>query len=146
LPSDDKQFTDYGRGDDRSLEVQIRTHLFLTWAEIAVAQEGACNEVRQRARAAKKAGENLSPYMNAELKPSLLAVTSAAFCLETFAFELESLPQAGAARRSARSMVEKERQESETGEVSDDKLVLSYLRAGYNLDENATKTWPNDLP
>jgi hypothetical protein len=144
LPSYDPLLGDNASSTD-SLEVQIRAHLFLTWAEIAFAQEAVCNEVRHEAKAAKKVGGNLAPFMDGELRASILAITSAAFCLEAFAFELESLPGAESARQNARSMVEKARQESRKGRVPDDKLVLSYLKAGYNLDETATKTWPNDL-
>jgi hypothetical protein len=124
--------------------------MFLTWAEIALAQEAICNGVRHRAKAAKKAGENLSPFMEEEFRAALVAVTSAAFCLEAFAGELRSVPATPGvveyldSRRGKKPEPSDEAQPPGEDPQSHER-VLNWLKASYNLDAKTTATWLNEL-
>jgi hypothetical protein len=71
-----------------SLSIQIRTHLWVSWARVAITHEAVALAAR---KPAQQPGANLSLVLEREGDAGLVGICAAAFALEALSRELEEL-------------------------------------------------------
>jgi hypothetical protein len=116
-----------------SLTIKIRTHLWISWARIAIKHEAAAHAVRQEMQ---QPGADQSGLLLQEADASLDGICAAAFALEALSREL--VPLGGIAQAT----VEKWKQQAERPKAKD--VALEVLAQTFDT-RHVYSSWRHEL-
>jgi hypothetical protein len=114
-----------------SVSIQMRTHLWISWARIALKHEAMAHAARQEMQ---QAGADQSRLLQQEADAGLVGICAAAFALEAVYRELDELGMVPAATLAA----------WKTNRLSDDKQILELLKLAVD-PKGLVNVWKREL-
>jgi hypothetical protein len=115
-----------------TVSLAIRTHLWISWARIALKHEAAAHAVRQDAQ---QTNADLARILLQEADAGLVGICASAFALEALSRELDEL---GIVPTATRAAWKKNR-------LSDDKQILELLKLAVD-PKGLVNLWRRELP
>jgi hypothetical protein len=113
------------------LSIKMRTHLWISWARIALKHEAMAHAARQEMQ---QPGADQSRLLEREADAGLVGICAAAFALEALYRELDELGVVPAATRAAWKM----------NRLSDDKQILELLKLAVD-PKGLVNVWKREL-
>jgi hypothetical protein len=120
-----------GTGVAGTVSLAIRTHLWISWARIALKHEAIAHAARQNMQ---QPGADQSRLLEREADAGLVGICAAAFALEAISRELDELGMVPAATRAA----------WRKNRLSDDKQILELVKLAVD-PKGLVNVWKRDL-
>jgi hypothetical protein len=120
-----------GTGMAGTVSLAIRTHLWISWARIALKHEAMAHAARQDMQ---QPGADQSRLLEREADTGLVGICAAAFALEAISQELDELGMVPAATRAA----------WRKNRLSDDKQILELVKLAVD-PEGLVNVWKPEL-
>jgi hypothetical protein len=114
-----------------TVSIAMRTHLWISWARIALKHEAMAHAARQEMQ---QPGADQSRLLGQEADAGLVGICAAAFALEALSKELDELSLVSAATLAAWSRKG----------LADEKQILELLKHGFDL-RGLTTAWMREL-
>jgi hypothetical protein len=120
-----------GTGMAGTVSLAIRTHLWISWARIALNHEAMAHAARQDMQ---QPGADQSRLLERETDAGLVGICAAAFALEAISRDLDELGMVPAATRAA----------WRKNQLSDDKQILELVKLAVD-PKGLVNVWKRDL-